>query len=150
MEKLFERSSVSNLYREVRDDLESEFDVVYASEKHPLFVLPGEDVEIRIVVAPASGGQTDHGAVVRVVAWFARDINSFAPGVMRFLLEETAELVFGRYGIDHDGDIFVDAVLHSEGYTADMLFLAIATVYTAALNAERHLEMVFGGAQKPN
>lgn len=142
----FSTSAVESLYALVIDDLEEAFGAIYVSETLPMMVLALEDAEIRLFVAPLG----EDTAAVRVVCWIARDINSFEPALMRYLLEQTGQLPFGRFGIDDDGDIFFDFYVHGEGYSREQLLMAVATVYDSAVRAERHLVLHWGGARKPN
>ena len=142
----FDTPEVERLFESVLDDLKTEFDSIYVSEDVPLFVLPGEDQEVRVVVAPLSEDE----AAVRAVSFVAKEVNSFEPGVMEYLLREVAEHPFVRVGIDEDADIFVDMFVHGSVYSADQLFAAVLTVYHTAVRLEHHITLHWGGENKPN
>ena len=106
----------------------------------PSFGLRSGSAWINVWVRP--GPST--GPVVTIRAWLVTGTDP-TPDFLHHLLSEPARPVFGAYGLDASGDVYLEHSLLGEGVTLDQVRASVESVAAEADRADDRIVARFGG-----
>ena len=113
---------------------------VIADEDFPSFWLTMGSAQVRIMVWPFG----DDESTIQVYSAVVRSIEN-TPDLMAFLLKANADMRFGAFGIDEDGDVIFQHTIMGDTCDKPELKASVLAVARTADNKDDEIVAKFGG-----
>lgn len=111
-----------------------------AKADFPSFAVGAGSTMVNIAVLPRS----DTDAVVKVFAWVVIGAE-LAPDLMKYLLQENNQFIFGGFGLDSEGDIFFKHTILATDLDKSELRATIGAVRSSADEYDDLIQQRWGG-----